>query len=316
MKKDLAKIQAMYDFLVDQIESGDYHLDDIQMSISENLEDFLSIGCEPAKLAAMMDPVEVLARIELFKGVDINLVAKRLYSIDFETFFDQLVSLGLKAEMARKFVAEWDVEDILKRSDGLQKCGFSKKELADMLFEKIDGYWLWGFPKENLYDIISTSEHLDAFLSKLRRESDCEYGVIPFDVETLLRYGADREVIIKWVVGNYTSLLLDEDYRKTLSELKILPSDAQIAEAMYNSLGELGFSPVYDTVVWMLDKIHRREASDYITHFMIDYEFIYCENGLFDPCDLVYDLIDRGLMTREDVPEWYSDWFLEEEEDD
>lgn len=238
MKKDFVKIQATYDFILDQFESGD-HLDDVSKTVNDNLEDFLAIGCEPAKLASMMDPVDVLTRAELFKGIDVNPVAKRLDYIDFEVFFKQLVELGVKAPSIRTLVAEWDGETIVSHIADLRKCGFSKKDLAELLYEKIGEYGP-SFDNEEYLDVVSTSERLYVFLSRecLEYAGDGKFYAgyyedsLPFDVATLVNHGADKRVITKWIADQMVQHIFDDDLHEELEKYDVFPSEEQIVSAL------------------------------------------------------------------------------------
>ena len=291
MKKDLAKIQATYDYILDQFEEGD-HLEDVFQTVNDNLEDFLAIGCEPAKLASMMGPVDVLTRIEFFEDIDINPVAKRLNRIGFEIFFKKLVELGVKADSIRDFVAKWDGETIVNHLADLQKCGFSKKELADLLHEKIDEYDVDFFNEEYL-DIISASEHLYAFLCKEHLECS-ERGNFWTRIGALLEHGADKTVITKWIANHMTRELFCEDFREELCENGLFPSEEQIVTA----LGDMGAheSPIHD---WI--------NGDPNQSFMI---FM---NGSKNPCELITKLDD---MSDSGITNYCEDWWYELTEDD
>ena len=95
----------------------------------------------------------------------------------------------------------------------------------------------------------------------------------------------------------------------------MLPSDDQIAVAINSAMSGLGYSPVDDTIGELVDKVYYGKASDYVTHFMIDYGFITCPSRNIETCDVLQELVDRGLITKEDYPYW-SDWFSEEEDNE
>lgn len=130
-----AEIRAMFDFIFARYEYGG-HIDEVHKVVNENLEAFLSIGCKPRTLAMMMDSVDVLRHAENFKCIDINPIALQLSPADIDLFFDQLIELGVKADFIREAVVEWDNEKIIERSKKLQKCGFSKKEISELLHNK------------------------------------------------------------------------------------------------------------------------------------------------------------------------------------
>lgn len=237
MKKDITKIQVAYDIVLDQFESGE-HLDDVSWTVDDNLEDFLAIGCEPAKLASMMNPIDVLTRIELFRGIDVNSVAKRLDDIDFEVFFKQLVELGVKADSIRNLVAEWDGETIIYHIAELLKCGFSKEDLSDLLYEKVDEY-NFDFSDADCLDLASTSKHLYTFLSRGRLEyiDDCVFWET---IEVLLERGADKKVITEWIADHMTWQLFYEDFHEQLCKHDMFSSEDQIVGAL-----EMGDSQSY-----------------------------------------------------------------------
>lgn len=290
--RNFAKIQATYDFVVDLYENGDY-LDDVHETVNDNLEDFLAMGCDPAKLADMMDPINVLVRADLFKGIDFNPTAKRLDSIDFEVHFEQLVDLGVKADAAREAVAEWDGDVIINHIAELLKCGFSKEELSDLLYKKIGDYGP-SFDNKEYLDVVSTSEHLYTFLSRECLEyagdgsfyAGCYECTIPFDVAALIEHGADKDVISRWIANQMIYRIFNENLQKELHKYGVFPSEEQIVCAL--SMRDDGY--IHD---WMSEE---PEPNPNFMAFMNDSE---------NPHDLISKLDDISDCAITDYCEYY-----------
>ena len=294
---NIVRIQVLYDFISDQFES-EYHLDDVAQTVNDNLEDFLRIGCEPAKLASMMDPAYVLARIDLFKGIDINPVAKRLNNID--TIFDQLVSLGVKADSIRNHVAKWNGETIINHLAGLRKCGFSKKELGDLLYKKISEYGP-SFGNAEYLSVICKNEHLYQFLSRECLKDSGDGGFcsgyfsdsLPFDVAALVKKGADKTVISEWVANHMCRCIFDTNLYNELHKYGVFPNEKQIINALWSGVHR---DAIYD---WM------HEVPNPNSLFM---EFM---NNSEHPYELISELDD--LSDHEIIDAF---WYLDSDKDD
>lgn len=231
MRRDFAEIEAKFDFILDQFNSGE-HLEDVRETAGFYAEDFMAAGCDPQQVAMMMDPEEVIIRSDIFGDIDINSIAKQMDYINLENYLDKLVELGVQADSIRETVAEWDGKTIVENSVKLQKCGFSKEELADLLYRDIHQFKIYFDFDESCLGLISASSHLYDFLRQVEYEYDFD-GTKPFSFSVLIEHGADKEIIVDWIIHRLAYRLFDdEEFQREMDRCGIVLSEDQIVEAL------------------------------------------------------------------------------------